>query len=202
MDPAAEYFRALREVLPAEEVRIAGAWSAKPQLRYASPTQQGTGEGPFVETVDWRWEGTVESATPVAGIAIRVIDHRASWAKSQPAVAQAPLVILATGWAESPGSVSFSGGFHGASLPSAPVDLSAEPPASVVLGPSRTKTGLLHVVARAGRAALAVVLVPGSAVKVGRNRLWHLRDEFASRLPPDLQRLMTRGRSGQLVFAR
>jgi hypothetical protein len=179
---------------------MSGAWSGKPQLRYASPKQAGTGEGPYVETVDWRWEGFLESDLPFVGIAVLALDQRLYWVKSQPPVLRASVSVFTSAWAELPRSVSFSGVFHGAYLPSIPVDLSEEPPASVMIGSSSASTGALHVVARLKNVGFGVVLLPGSAVKVGRNRLWHLR-EPATRLPPELHRLVTRGRSGEIVIA-
>jgi len=202
VDPVFEYFRPLRDVLRGEEVRIAGAWSPKPQLRYASAAQLGTGEGPYLQTVDWRWDGTVECAASLVGIAILMVEERAYWVKSQPPVAQAAVSVMAAGWAAQADSVSFGGAFHGAYPPSVPVQISDEPPASFVLGSEETSTGLLHVVAGAGGATFGLVLLPGAAVKVGRNRLWHLRNEVASRLPPELNGLLTRGRSGELAFVR
>jgi hypothetical protein len=178
---------------------MSGAWTGKPQLRYASPEQEGTGEGPYVETVDWRWEGTLESDVPFVGIAVLAFHQRFFWAKSQSPVLRASMGVAA--WASStPGLASFSGGFHGASLPSMPVKLGEEPPTSVVIGSSSSSTGLLHVVAQLKDIGFGIVLLPGSAVKVGRNRLWHLREALASRLPPDLKQLMTRGRSGEIAI--
>jgi hypothetical protein len=131
-----------------------------------------------------------------------MVEERAYWVKSQPPVAQAAVGVMAAGWAGRPDSVSFGGAFHGAHPPSVPVQVPDEPPASFVLGSSETSTGLLHALAHAGRATFGLVLLPGSAVKVGRNRLWHLRAEIASRLPPELHRLTTRGRSGELAFVK
>jgi len=200
VERAIQYFGGLREVVTAEDVRMSGAWSGKPQRRYASPEQLGTGEGPYVETVDWRWDGAFESASPFVGIAVLAMDQRLYWVKSRPPVARAVVTLSVGGWAARPGFVSFSGGFHGASPPSVPVEIGDEPPASCIIGSPRTSTGLLHLVARVGRAAFGVVLLQASAVKVGRSRLWHLREEIASELSPELALLTTRGRSGEVAF--
>jgi len=138
----------------------------------------------------------------VVGIAVLAIDQGVYWVKSQPPVARGVVRFSVWGWAGRPCCVSFAGGFHGAGTPSVPVEISDEPPTSCIVGSSRTSTGLLHVVARIGRAAFGVVLLPASAVKVGRNRLWHLREGIASELSPELHHLTTRGRSGEVGFAR
>jgi hypothetical protein len=197
MDPLIEYFESLREVVTAEEVRMSGAWANKPQRRYASPKQSGTGEGPFVETVDWRWDGALEGGSPLVGLALLAVEQRLYWVKSQPAVDRPALSFSTSGWAGHPGSVSVTGSFHGAFLPSVPARISDEPPASCVIGPTVARTGTPHVVARLDAIAFAVLLLPAPAVIVGRNRLWHLREAIASRLRPDLRRLLTSRRSGE-----
>ena len=198
MDRAIELFRDLRDVVPANEVRMSGTWSEKTQRRYVSREQLGTGEGPNREALDWKWDGLFESVGTFVGIAILATEQHLYWVKSGPPVAQAPVSVSASAWAGTPDSASFSGAFHGAHPPSVPVEIGEEPPKSCVVGASQTTTGMLHVVAQLGRAAFGVVLLPASAVKVGRNRLWHLREPIASRLSPELQRLLTRGRSGEI----
>ncbi len=158
----------------------------------------GTGEGPYVEIVDWIWEGIFASVAPFDEIAVLAARNTLCWAKSQPPLAQAPVSVAASACAGTPISVSFTGAFHGAYPPSVPVEISEEPPKACVLGASQTTMGTLHVVAQLGRAAFGVVLLPASAVKVGRNRLWQLREPLASTLGPELQRLLMGGRSGEL----
>ena len=80
-----------------------------------------------------------------------------------------------------------------------PVEISEEPPTACLMGASATNTGTLHVVARIEGVAFAVLLLPASAVKIGRNRLWHLREDIVSRLPADQRGLLTGGRSGSLT---
>jgi hypothetical protein len=198
MDSALDSFRALPAVVPAEDVRMRGAWAGKPQRRYASQQQSGTGEGPYIETVDWRWDGAFEGASPLVGLALLSLGKRLYWVKSHPPTVQPAVGFSAHGWAAHPGSVSVTGSFHGAYLPSMPINISNEPPASCVMGPLEGRTGTPHVVMRLDELVFAVVLFPASAIKVGRNRLWHLREGLASHLPPNLQRLLTRGRSGEV----
>ena len=200
MVDALEYFQGLGAVLPTEEVHMSGAWASKPQRRYASPKQAGTGEGPFIETIDWRWEGNFESAAPLAGIALLLRDQRVYWVKSQPPVARPVVSFSVHGWAARPSSVSVTASFHGAFVPSVPVEIGQEPDASCVIGTSAANTGTPHVVARIEDVVFAIVLLPASVIKVGRNRLWHLRDNIARPLPPDLFRLATRGRRGEIAF--
>lgn len=201
MERALEYFQALREVVKGNEVYMSGAWVGKPQRRYASPEQFGTGEGPFVDTVDWRWDGTFESTSPIAGIALLAVEQRLFWVKSEPPSARPELSFSLHGWAECPGSVSVTAAFHGVARRSLPIAIDDEPPTACVIGHPVATMGTPHLVARLDRVSFSVVLLPASAVKVGRNRLWRLRDALASKLPLDVQKLMTRGRTGEVAFS-
>jgi hypothetical protein len=201
MERWVESFEGIRKLLPAEAVRMSGAWASKPQRRYASPEQLGSGAGPYVETVDWRWDGVFESASSLAGVAFLSVDQRVYWVKSQPPAVRPAVGFSAHGWAARPGAVSVAASFHGSVLPSAPAEIGEEPPAACAIGASATAAGTLHVVARIERVAFAVLLLPASAVRVGRNRLWHLREDVASQLPSDQRLLLTRGRSGALTIA-
>jgi hypothetical protein len=198
MDWAIEYFQGLPEVVGAEEVRMAGAWAAKPQRRYASPKQAGTGEGPFIETIDWRWDGAFEGASALAGIVLLAVDRRLFWVKSQPPTERPVVSVSAHGWADATRSVSLTGSFHGGCLPSVPVEIGDEPPTACTMGNPRARVGVPHVVAQVQGVVLAVLLLPASAVQVGRNRLWHLRAGIATGLPRRPHDLLTRGRSGMI----
>jgi hypothetical protein len=143
-------------------------------------------------------EGTFESVSPLAGLALLVADQRVHWVKSRPPAARSEVSFSAAGWEHRARSVSVTGSFHGASLPPVPVEIDEEPPAACVLGELATTVGTPHVVARLNGVAFVVVLLPASAIKVGRNRLWRLREDIAGRLHPEVKGLLTRGRSGQI----
>lgn len=108
-------FDGLSDVVATEEAHLSGGWVGKSQRRYASPDQAHNGEGPFIDVVDWRWEGEPQVLVQVKGV------------------------------------------------------------------------------------AFAVMLLPASSVKVGRNRLWCLRERLAARLRPELRGLLTTGRSGRIA---
>ncbi len=199
LERARAIFHGLQEVVGAHEARMSGAWSTARRLQYASRAQDGSGEGPFVEVFDWRWDGAFDSPSPLVGIAFLAHEGSLYWAKSERPAAQPAVSFTASGWAARPSSVSAAGSFHGAFPPSAPVEIRDEPPRACVLGPSTAVTGAPHLVAQLGGATFGVVLLPASAVKVGRNGLWHLRDDAAARLPPALRELTTRRRAGELT---
>jgi hypothetical protein len=43
-----------------------------------------------------------------------------------------------------------------------------------------------------------VLLLQGRFLKTGRHRLWRMREELASSLPPRIRELLTRRRSGSI----
>ncbi len=75
---------ALSSVVSPIAVNLAGAWSTSLRKTYASPSQAGTGAGPFVEVVDAKWQGTFECNEPMAGIAFLATDTETFWTKSAP----------------------------------------------------------------------------------------------------------------------
>jgi hypothetical protein len=166
----AEFFRGLAEVVASETVRMSGAWAGKPQRRYASPEQSGTGEGPFVETVDWSWEGTFDGTSPLVGLALLVTDQHFYWVKSHPPAEHPEVGFSAHGWARRPGSVSVTGSCHGAYLPSVPVEIHEEPPAACVIGQSAVKVGTPHVVMQVKGVAFAVVVLAPRVRHQGRSQ--------------------------------
>jgi hypothetical protein len=196
LDGGFELFQSLRDVVACEDVRMSGAWVATQQRRYASPAQAGTGEGPYTDVTDWRWDGVFESASPLAGIALLSVGERLYWVKSHPPTLRPKVSVFMSGRASRSSSVSASGSFHGAFLPSVPVETDGEPPASCEVASAVARTGVPYVVAQLQEVVFAVLLLPASMIKVGRNRLWRLRENIALPLRPDLRRLVTSRRTG------
>jgi hypothetical protein len=88
------------------------------------------------------------------------------------------------------------GPFVEAGLPGVPVAAPEKLDDVCVPRPIPFSAGRVVTLARADRAAFVAVVLPGSAVKMGRNHLWRLRDDVASSLPTDIRELLTRRRSG------
>lgn len=196
--PVHEYLRDLSEVIPKEVVSICGEWTSQRQLRYAQAGQSGTGAGPFVETELWQWTGTCKAPLPLAGLVIVGREHRFCWAKSAPAAVDVSLSLSVSGWRHAPSSVSLSASFHGASLGWSPLHLTDEPPLACKLDAATVETGVPHVLTTLDGVVFSVVFLPGASLRVGRNRLWRVREELAARLSAPLADLLTRRRSGQI----
>ena len=62
-------FAPLVAVVSPEPVFARGSWSTSRRKTYASASQLGTCEGPYVEVIDSVWGGALESVVPLAGIA-------------------------------------------------------------------------------------------------------------------------------------
>jgi hypothetical protein len=195
LDRIQSYFDGLAEIVPATAVQMSGAWSSKPQRRLVS-----SGGSQTREVIDWRWEGSFESEVHLAGLALLITKRDFYWVKARPPSPQPDVGVSAHGWANQADSVSFTGSFHGAVVPAVPVHIATEPPSACRLGDADVRLGVPHLVAALDDAAFAVVLVPKALIRVGRNRLWRLREGFESRLPPAVLRVLASGRSGTIEF--
>jgi len=194
-----QLFAPLAAVVPAASVELRGTWSRSVRRTYEKANETGVGVGPLVEVVDARWEGRFESALPMTGLAMRCEPGGALWVKAAPATVSLKVGVslhARPGYVR--GRASFTAGFHGAGLPSATIACTDDLTTSCTLGETHAVTGRPHLVAASNSVAFVVVLIPGSAVKVGRSRLWHLREEIRALLPADLRELLTRRRTGTL----
>lgn len=196
-----DFFSPLAAVVHGEPVKLSGEWSTSLRRTYESAVQVDSGVGPFVEVIDARWAGTFESSVPITGIAMLYRDG-GSWAKASPATMNPGVQVSVHARAGCvDGQASFAASLHGAFLPTVPVVCGDDLPAACTFGSSHAVTGRPHLVAEVDGTAFIVLMLQGSVLKVGRNRLWHLRDELASALPADLRQLLVRGRTGNFRSA-
>ena len=188
----------LASFVPKEPVAFSGSWTTSRRRTYERHAQDGSGSGPFVDVVDHRWRGAVSSAIPFAGVLLLLTPTELHWVKSGPAALTHPVDLSLTALADdSPERATFGARMGAAHTPAVPVSYGADLSRVVALGPLATTTGCVTGVARADGAAFFVLLLPGSAVETGRNRLWRLRDALTTRsLSPPVRDLLTRGRSG------
>lgn len=196
-----DFFSPLAAVVPGEPAELRGEWSTSLRRIYENAIQVDSGVGPFVEVIDARWAGTFESSVPLTGIAM-LYRSGGWWAKASPATMNPGVqVSLHTRAGCVDGQASFAAGLHGVFLPTVPVTCGDDLSAACTFGSSHAVTGRPHLVAEIDGAAFIVVMLQGSVLKVGRNRLWHLRDELVSALPTDLRQLLARGRTGNFRSA-
>jgi hypothetical protein len=183
---------------PTQDVELAGSWSTSKRKTYKTGSQAGSGACPFVEVLDARWRATLKCAVPIVGFAFMDTPTQTLWVKSiAPAVAPHVEVSLHAHTEFLPGRASFTGSLFDAVVPAVPVACGENPIQTCTLGPAHTETGSAHGVARVNGVAFVILLLPKTFVKVGRNRLWHFRPEFASSLDNSL-RLFADGRTGTL----
>jgi hypothetical protein len=197
-----QFMSPLATVVEADEVSLRGEWSTSTTLTYAHPSQAGTGEGPFVELHKALWRGVAQGPRPLAGLAFSVTTEGVSWARSERPAASPALEISVWGYKSGttyePGTAWLGFNFHGTILPGQRVP---SRDGLIEVSPVREGpliTGRLGWVGEAQGVNFGLVLLPGPALKIARNGLWHLRDRLAVALPEPLRRLLTRGRSGFL----
>ena len=104
--------------------------------------------------------------------------------------------LRASAWESGTASLAFT--FHGAVLPGRTVPSRDRLLEVCTVREGPLVTGRLGWVAEAQGVNFGLVLLPGPALKMARNGLWHLRNQLAVALPEPLSRLLTRGRSGSL----
>lgn len=192
---------ALAAVVPREPVELAGRWVPSVRRTYETARQKGTGTGPFREVVDVRWRGALTGPGPVAGIAFMLTATELFWGKSLPPASTLPVDVSLHAYADySVEQATFAAGVGGIVLPAVRVVCGPDLAASCTVGPLRVATGRIEQLAEADTVTFSVFLIPGRLLKVGRRRLWHLREELALSLPPRILDILTRRRIGRIPW--
>ena len=182
-----------------EPVEFAGNWLPSARRTYQAARQSGTGSAPFVEVVDFKWHGTLNCSMPIAGIAFLATADEVFWAKSVPATVSLSVDVSLHAYADClPERATFVASMNGAVLPGIPVDCGRDLTAVCELGRPNLTTARVERLAQVDVVAFVVFLMQGRFLKVGRHRLWRVREEIASSLPPRVREILTRRRSGRI----
>jgi hypothetical protein len=186
-------------VVPGESVEFGGEWTSSSRQVYKSEAQIGTGSRPFVEVVDFRWRGALTSAGLFSGIAFLLTADNLYWAKAPEVSLTLPVDVSLHAYAgHTAKGATFTASLAGAFLPGAPVAGSADLAGTCALGPNVLITGRVTCLARTDSAAFFVLLIQRGLLKMGRKRLWRLRDDVASSLPPGIRELLVHRRTGSI----
>ena len=189
----------LAGLVPNEPVELVGNWLPTTRRTYETASQSGTGSGPFVDVVDLRWRGTLACSVPIAGVAFLVTAAELFWAKSTPAAASLGVDVSLHAYADySVKLATFTAGIGGAVLPGIAVPCGVDLRGACTLGHTHLTTGRVEQLAQTAQAALVVLLIQGRFLKIARHRLWRIREELASSLPPHVRHILTRRRSGSI----
>ena len=157
---------ALAVVVPEEEAEVNGQWTSSRRNVYKNQSQLGSGEGPYVEVVDRRWQGNIRCAKPLVAIGFLITEREIWWAKSAPRHQTLAVDVCLTSWAMNPDDgAMFTGNAGEAYLPGVPVPFNGDV-ASCVLGPPHSATVRAHAVARLEGATFAVITLPADVIKV------------------------------------
>ena len=191
---------ALADLVPRESVTLEGEWTRSTRRTYESEGQAGTGRGPFVEVVDLSWKGALASATPIAVVSFLTTSTGLYWTKSAPATLAQPVNLSLHAYSEySPERATFSPNVGAAGLPGVVIRCRDHLARTCAISDVAPTTGRVSVLATTDDAAVLVLVVQAGLLKVGRNRLWRLRDELAPSLPSRSRSLLTRRRSGSIL---
>jgi hypothetical protein len=196
----------LSGVITSEPVAFAGAWQPSTRRTYRDPMQHGSGTGALVEVVDVQWTGSLTSAVPIVCVGFLLTRDLLFWIKSAPAAVSQPVTVSLSAYADhSLDRATFAldkatlvASVGGEYLPGVPVPCAGDLSQACTLGVAEQFTGHVSCLAGAHDVSFLALILPGSVVKVGRNRLWHLRDTFAPLLSLPVRELLTRRRSGSI----
>lgn len=187
------------DLVPGEAVEFGGEWTTSSRQAYKSEAQIGTGSGPFVQVIDFRFRGALTSAGPFSGIAFLLTADNLYWAKAPDVSLTLPVDVSLHAYAEySAEGATFTARLAGAALPGAPLMGSADLAGACALGPNVLITSRVTCLARTNSAPFFVLLIPRGLLKMGRKRLWRLRDDVAASLPPGIRELLVHRRTGSI----
>jgi hypothetical protein len=189
----------LSPVVPGHAIIIAGQWSTAWRRTYASETQLGTGNGPFVNVVDARWIGTLSSSVDLAILLLFLTPTHLHWVKASTLASALPVRVSVTAYTDcSPTPATFTASIADAHSLGVPIVANAGISNACSVALDESTTGRTAILATADQAKCHFLALPRSLVKVGRNHLWRLRDDITGPLPPSVQELLVRRRAGSL----
>jgi hypothetical protein len=189
----------LTELVPRLRVELQGDWSEKLRRTYESKTQLGSGNGPYMDVIDRWWRGTLNCSSEISGVDFLVTEKCLHWVKSPVASFNLSVSVSLHAYANyMQQHATFTGHLGGAGLPGVPVHVEKGFEEVCSVRPDTFTTGQVACLAQAGETVFAVLLIPRTLLKFGRNRLWHLRNEIASSLPSDIGNLLSHQRAGSL----
>jgi hypothetical protein len=190
----------LLDCVPREPVEFAGEWRERSRRTYQPETQHGTGSGPFTDVVDLRWRGALAGIAPIGGIAFLLAGERLYWAKTPEISPSLPVDLSLHAYADHlTGRATFTASVGGAYLPGVAVSVDGALEDACHIDLAGVTTGRVARLAQAPSASAFVVLFPRTLLTVGRKRLWRVRDELVSTLPPAVRELLTHRRSGDIT---
>ncbi|HVH25291.1 MAG TPA: hypothetical protein VM818_00980 [Vicinamibacterales bacterium] len=184
-----------------EPVELVGNWLPTTRRTYETAQQRGTGSGRFVDVIDRRWRGTLACSQPVAGIAFLVTAAEVFWAKTAPAATGLDVDVSLHAYADySPKLATFAARLGGAALPGIPVASGVDLTDVCTMRETPLTTARVEQLAQTEEAAIGVLLLHGRLLKIGRHRLWRVREQVASSLSPRAREILTRRRGGSIAW--
>jgi len=180
-----------------EPIELSGAWLPKARRTYEGKGQPGAGSGPFIDVIDWRWQGELACAVPIAGIVFLVTATECYWSKTTPPASPLTVDVSLHAYADcAPDRATFAASINGAGHAGIAVPFGGDPAAACAIGEARMTSGRVGTIAVTEAASFSVLLLPATCLQIGRSRLWRVRNAVARSFPPRVRELLTRRRSG------
>jgi len=146
------------------------------------------------------WHGVATAGAPLVGVAFVTSRGRSAWCKSGPAKPDGQPVHLLLGHHDQAGvdvQVNWSVG-GGQAISRCVVESRAYQPTIMPSAPIVAGQAVeLATISGTPPVVLSALFLAAADVKVGRNRLWHLRPELAFMVQEPYRAILTRGRSGE-----
>ena len=152
--------------------------------------------------VDARWSGELSAELELSAIAFLATAREIFWAKAPVVAATLEVQITLSAYADStPDRATFTASVGGAFLPGVPIGIEGRLEDVCALRPQFLTTGRVTCMAETKEASFLAVVLPREVLKMGRNHLWRVRDDLATRLPSTVRELLTRRRSGTMTLS-
>lgn len=189
----------LSGLVPAHRVECHGAWSTRPRKTYASASQQVPGVGPYVEVFDARWNGALTSEIGLCAMLFLATAGGIFWVKAPWFATTLGVEITLRAHANYlPHRAELSASVARANLQGGSIAAKGRLEDLCTLGPQVLTTGRVTCLAATSEAEFFALVLPRAVVKVGRTRLWRLRENLAGQLPSTVRELLTRRRAGTI----
>ena len=196
-----EFEVSLAGLVPGQAVEFTGGWQPTTRRTYQTASQLGTGSGPFVDVLDFRWQGVLACDVPIVSIAFLLTATECLWAKSAPPSSRMDVEVSLHAYADYlQDRATFATSIGGAFLPGIPVAFNGDPTAVCSLGKTPLTTAHMETLAQTAEAAVVLLMLPAPVIEVGRKRLWRVREGLASSVPPRVRDVLTRRRSGSIPW--
>ncbi len=182
---------------PVRDVQLTGQWSSSTRRTYTSDVASRPASAPFTDVVDVRWRGTLASDAPTGALALLLHHGDLHWSRSPVISSSLGVEISLHSYADfQVDRATFASSVDGAWLPGVPISVDGAATDACAINDGVVTIGRVVCLARTTDATLFAILLPGELLKMGRKRIWRVRDAAPFDHVPAVRQLMIHGRTG------